>query len=77
MYTQTEEIQKITAHIPKELLQNAQKITHKGITETIKVGLKKIVTQQAYQNLLKLGGKCKIDLDLKELRKDKEHNFNK
>ena len=73
MQVRNEEIQKITAHIPKELLKNAQKITHAGITETIKAGLKKIAVQEAYKNLLSLGGKCKININLNELREDKKH----
>ena len=71
MNIRPQKIQKITAHIPKELLHNAQIVTHKGITETIKIGLVKVAAEKAYKNLLNLGGKVKIDLDLKELRKDR------
>jgi hypothetical protein len=71
MHTQPQETQKITAHIPKYLLQNAQEATRKGITETIKIGLEKVAIQQACRDLLDMAGKCRIDIDLEDLRRDK------
>ncbi len=66
------ETQKITAHIPIGLLKSAQAATGENITETIKIGLEKIAQQHACEQLLKLRGKVKLSIDLKELRKDRE-----
>lgn len=64
--------QKITASLPKALLQNAQAITGLGITETIKQGLERLTRAQAYENVRKLRGKLKFSIDLNELRKDRD-----
>ena len=65
------ENQKITAYIPKELLGSAQNITGRGITETLKFGLEKVLQTQNYQKLGKLYGKYKANINLKELREDR------
>ena len=69
MHTDT---QKITAHIPVELLNKAQAVTSKGITETIKIGLEQISRQGAYRNIRNMRGKYQFDIDIAELRKDKD-----
>ena len=69
MYTST---QKITAHIPKQLLHEAQAVTGKGITETIKAGLAELAKKKAYDNFLKLKGTYRFSIDLNELRKDRD-----
>ena len=63
--------QKITAHLPKHLLHEAQAITGKGITETLKAGLEELAKKKAYENLLKLKGAYHFSIDLNELRKDR------
>jgi hypothetical protein len=65
------ETQKITAHIPTHLLHDAQEITGKGITETIKAGLEQLTRMQTYENLRHWRGKVKFSINLSELRKDK------
>ncbi len=71
MQNQQIEIQKISAHLPKILLHEAQTITHKGITDTIKQGLEALIKIQAYENLRELRGKVKFSIDINELRKNK------
>lgn len=66
-----EETQKITAHIPVSLLQDAQTVTGKGITETIKIALNQLAHAGAYEALRKMRGKVKFSIDLEELRKDR------
>lgn len=68
MQTQT---QKITAHVPKSLLKEAQESTGLGITETVKAGLEALARQRAFERLLKMEGKVKLRIDLEELRKDR------
>lgn len=65
------ETQKITAHLPVDLLHEAQSITKKGITETLKIALTQLARAQAYEDLRKMRGKVKFSIDLEELRKDK------
>lgn len=66
-----EQTQKITAHIPVNLLHEAQSITGKGITDTLKIALRQLARANAYEDLRKLRGKVKFSLDLDELRKDR------
>lgn len=65
------ETQKITAHIPINLLHEAQAATGKGITETIKIALSQLTHASAYEALRKMRGKVKFSIDLDELRKDR------
>jgi len=66
-----EKTQKITAHIPVHLLHEAQHVTGKGITETIKIALLQLSRANAYESLRKMRGKVKFSIDLDELRKDR------
>lgn len=63
--------QKITAHIPVDLLHEAQAVTGKGITETLKVALSQLARAHAYDDLREMRSKIKFSIDLKELRRDK------
>lgn len=63
--------QKITAHVPTELLERARAATGKGITETICQGLDMLAAAKAAQELRKLRGKLPLDIDLEELRADR------
>jgi len=65
-------LQKVTVNVPADLLLRAQDSTHKGITETIRLGLELVAASQAYDRLRRLRGKVKIRLDLKELRADRK-----
>ena len=68
MQNETIEIQKITAHIPKHLLQEAQVVTHKGITETIKIALNQLA--KAHEKSRSFKGKAKFSINLNQLRED-------
>jgi len=63
--------QKITAHIPVTLLHEAQTVTGKGITDTIKIALNQLAHAGAYDALRKMRGQVKFSIDLEELRKDR------
>jgi len=65
------ETQKVTAHLPAELLRRAQEMTGKGITETLKRGLEELTTTEAYRRLRALRGRVRLAIDLEELRRDK------
>jgi hypothetical protein len=64
--------QKITAHIPVELLHEAQAATGKGITETLKIALAQLARANAYEDLRKMRGKIRFSINLTELRKDED-----
>jgi hypothetical protein len=63
------EMRKITVEVPKATLEKAQAFTGEGVTETIRVALKRLASIQAQQELLKLRGKVKFSVDLMALRK--------
>jgi hypothetical protein len=66
-----EQTQKVTAHIPVNLLHEAQEVTGKGITETLKIALIQLAHVGAYEALRKMRGEIKFSIDLEELRKDR------
>ncbi|HSW70633.1 MAG TPA: hypothetical protein VLH77_01480 [Gammaproteobacteria bacterium] len=66
-----EQTQKITAHISMNLLHEAQAVTGKGITETLKIALTQLSRSKTYEDLRKMRGKVTFSIDVKELRKDR------
>ncbi len=66
------EQQKITTHVPKYLISEAQKATGKGITDTVKEALELLLAKDASSKLRDLRGKLSFSIDIKELRKDND-----
>ena len=66
------EMRKITVHVPEAMLEQAQAYTGEGVTQTVTAGLRRLVSIQAQQELLKLRGKVQFSLSLAELREDRE-----
>jgi predicted DNA repair protein MutK len=66
------EMRKVTVEVPKGTLEMAQAFTGEGVTETIRVALKRLASIQAQQELLKLRGKVKFSVDLMALRKSED-----
>ncbi len=66
-----ENTQKITAHLPSELVRRAQAVTRKGLTETLRRGLDLLVEGQASDELRALRGKVHLKVDLASLRADR------
>jgi hypothetical protein len=64
------ENQKITAHLPKDLIRRARRATGKGITETLREGLELLSAREAGRRLRALRGKVKFSVDLVALRRD-------
>ncbi|HEX5044309.1 MAG TPA: hypothetical protein VFV75_15490 [Candidatus Polarisedimenticolaceae bacterium] len=62
---------KITVHVPGDLLEQAQKSTGQGITETIRRGLQLVAAGETYRQLRKLRGKVRVSFDLRALREDR------
>ena len=63
------ENQKITAHLPKDLLRRARRATGKGITETLREGLELLSAREAGRRLRAVRGKVKFSVDLIALRR--------
>ncbi len=63
--------QKITVHVPADLLAKAQAATGQGVTATVREGLRMVATRTAYQRLRALRGKVEFSIDLDHLREDR------
>jgi hypothetical protein len=55
---------RITADLPEQLLEEAMKVTGKGITETLVEGLHLVRRARAYEKAMALRGKVKLSIDL-------------
>ena len=62
---------KITVLVHRELLSKAQKASRAGISETVRKGLELLAASDAYDRLLKMRGKVKFSVDLRQLRNDR------
>ena len=62
---------KVTVHLPEELLRKAQQSTGKGLTETIRDGLRLVAAGDAYKELQRLRGTVKFSVRLRRLREDR------
>lgn len=54
---------KITVLLPADLVKRATQATGLGLTATIRRGLERVSADWAYDHLLKMQGKLKLDLD--------------
>lgn len=66
-------VRKITANLPRELLEEACRHTGKGVTETIVAGLEMLARREAGERLAKLAGKLRLDVDLDVSRERPGH----
>ncbi len=68
MYNKLEIPKRVTLNLPLKLLQEAQKVTGRNITETIIAGLTIIRRMQAYTIAMQMKGKIKLNKDLETSR---------
>ena len=59
---------RITANLPEDLLDDALRVTGKGITETLVTGLRLVRRTRAYGQAMALRGKVHLVIDLDESR---------
>ena len=59
---------RITANLPEELLEEAMKVTGKGITDTLIEALRQVRRARAYEKARALRGRINLKIDLKESR---------
>jgi hypothetical protein len=62
---------KITVVVSSDLLDKAQNAARAGISETVRKGLELLAASKAYDKLLKMRGKAKFSVNLRELRQDR------
>ena len=62
---------KVTVHLPEALLERALHSTGKGVTETIRDGLRLVAAGDAYRTLRQLRGKVKFSVGAQRLRDDR------
>ena len=63
--------QKITIHVPADLLAKAQEATGQGVAATVRGGLRMVATRSALQRLRELRGKVEFWVDPDRLREDR------
>jgi len=68
----TTQLRKITVHVPEDDLIKAQELTGEGITDTVRVALKKLASIQAQHEFRKLRGTFNFSVDLDALREDRK-----
>ena len=61
-------VQKITIHVPADVLARAMKLTGGGITATVIEGLHELERSGKRSALKKLKGRIRVDLDLDATR---------
>ena len=65
-------MRKITAILPAELLASAQTYTGEGVTETLRIALQQLARAEWSRKMLAMEGELKLEIDLDELREDRE-----
>ncbi len=64
-------IRKITVQVPESLLEQAQKSSGQGITETVRRGLQLVAAGDTYRKLRELRGAVSLSIDIETLREDR------
>jgi hypothetical protein len=64
---------KVTANLPRALLEKACRHTGKGVTDTIVEGLAMLERREAGERMARLAGKLKLDVDLDVSRERTRH----
>ena len=59
---------RVTANVPVVLLAEAQRVTGKGLTETLVRGLELVRRSAAAEKAVRLKGKLRLDVDLEASR---------
>ena len=64
--------QRITVHVPADLLERARRSTGQGITATVREGLQLVAAAEAYRQMRALRGRVQVPVDLEKLREDRD-----
>ena len=66
------DMRKITVEVPVDILAKAQDETGKGVTETVREGLRKLASIRAQKLALQMRGKVKFSMTWQEMKEDRE-----
>ena len=61
-------IKRVTVNLPAQLLNEAEQVSGRGITETIVLGLQLLARRRAYAKAIALKGKLNLTIDLDSSR---------
>jgi hypothetical protein len=61
-------IKRVTVNLPAKLLNEAEQVSGRGITETIVLGLQLLARRRAYAKAIALKGKLHLTIDLDSSR---------
>jgi hypothetical protein len=59
---------RVTANLPSDLIEAAQRVTGRNLTETLTEGLKLVKRSEVYAKARRLKGKIQLDVDLRSSR---------
>ena len=62
---------KITVEVPEKLLEQAQRASGTGVTQTVRAGLQLVAASQTYARLRQFRGKVRFSRTLAELKADR------
>ena len=62
-------VRKITVNVPSDVLEDATRITGKGVTDTVIEGLTELRRRETRSALRALRGKVRVELDLERTRR--------
>jgi hypothetical protein len=66
-----EKARKSTVEVPQELLEEAQRASGTGITQTVRTGLQLVAASRTYARLRQLRGRVRFSRTLAELKGDR------
>jgi hypothetical protein len=67
------ETRRVTANLPRDVLEEACKMTGKGITETLVQGLEMVRRASAAIKASRLKGRLRLDIDIEASRERSRH----
>jgi len=66
------DMRKITAVLPANLIAKAQANTGEGVADTLRIALERLNHAEWCRRMLELRGKIQIEVDIEELREDRQ-----
>lgn len=61
----------MTVHLPEDLLDQAQRASGQGITETVRQGLRLVAAGDTFRRVSMLRGRVKFSIRARQLREDR------
>ena len=61
-------VRRVTANLPADLLAEAMSASQRGVTETLKEGLRLVKRSRAFETAMRLKGRIRLDVDVEGSR---------